>query len=116
MNAILDSMARPRACADGTIVAPVPFTVEDRAVLLHEHAHQLMRSEIAHLPQWRQEAEVSKAALRAMHDAGCSDDSFRRASRRLAAALSTYIEAERVARWVIEKHVPAALDRERWRG
>jgi hypothetical protein len=117
VTVIVDRLARPHVNhAADTITVPPADTIENIAIRAHEYAQWLMRDEIAHLPRWRQEVEISKAALRAFHDAGCSADSFRRASRRLAVALSTYLEAEGVARWIVERHVPPALDAERWRG
>jgi hypothetical protein len=109
VTVLFDSVAAPCAYADGTVIAPHPWTVEDRAVYWHEVMHVRNRDALRHLPTWRREAKVSERVLRLWHDEQWPG--FGRAAARLAQALSTYIDAEDVPRVIVEHEVPRAL---RW--
>jgi hypothetical protein len=109
LDVIFDSAAPPRACGD-VVVVPLPITVEDRAVQAHEVAHVEHRAELAHPRQWRREAKVSEYALRELWDRGHRGRDFDRAARCLARHLHSYIADQQVPRWLVQEHVPAALD------
>jgi hypothetical protein len=110
-----DPLARPQAdLAARAIRCPRPYAVEAHASYLHELAHVLFDDEeLRALPRWRREATISRYVLRAWHDANLRD--FDRCARHLASCLWSYIQDEQVPRVIIERHIPPALDWQRWR-